>query len=336
MIQHLLKLKESIPLIAMRIIFRADASRKIGSGHVMRSSMLAEEAVFRGHECIFIGQIDDLSWVEKYILQLGYSDVFHNENQYLPNKSTDTLILDSYSIDPSSSFISRENWKQVLSISDLLTPPYYSDIELRPGFFEVNRIGSRTRVLTGPEYVLVRRGTQKSKRIERPGLPLKVLVTGGGSDPFGFVEEICKVLPTLNLSLEVHVFSARVFAAKNLCEFVNHPLGRSLDVIASDVDVVLTTASTSSLEFIAREIPCGIVCAVDNQRELYDQLGQMSYAMPIGTLHSDGVWSFDREGLMKLLSGIEQRNEIRFAISGLVDLKGPSRVLNELEKKISQ
>ena len=47
----------------MRFIFRADASRENGSGHVMRSSVLAEEAISRGYECIFIGEISDLDWV---------------------------------------------------------------------------------------------------------------------------------------------------------------------------------------------------------------------------------------------------------------------------------
>lgn len=55
----------------MRIIFRADASREIGSGHVMRSSVLAEEAVSRGFERIFIGSISGLDWVADRISTLG-------------------------------------------------------------------------------------------------------------------------------------------------------------------------------------------------------------------------------------------------------------------------
>jgi spore coat polysaccharide biosynthesis predicted glycosyltransferase SpsG len=294
--------------------------------------MLAEEAVSRGHECIFIGQIDDLSWVESYVSQLGYTRIFRSEDQYVPNKKTDTLVLDSYSINPSSRFVSRDMWKQIVCISDLLTPSYNSDIELRPGFFSGYEGEAGKWVLTGPEHVLVRKGTKKSIRIERSGLPLKVLIVGGGSDPFGFVEAICRLLPDLNLALEIHVFGDRVFTDSKFCVFITHPSGVSLDLVAEGVDVVLSTASTLSLEFIARELPCGIVCAVNNQKELYEQLAELSYAIPIGGLDSNGAWHFNLENLMRLLSILEVRDGIRTAISGLVDLKGPSRVLDKIER----
>jgi spore coat polysaccharide biosynthesis predicted glycosyltransferase SpsG len=297
----------------------------------MRSSILAEEAISRGHECVFIGRIDDLSWVESYVSQLGYTRIFCSEDQYVPNNKTDTLILDSYSIDPSSRFVSKDIWKQIVCIHDSLTPSYNSDIELMPGFSRGYDGEAGRRILTGPEYVLVRKGTKKSKRLERSGLPLKVLIVGGGSDPFGFVEAICKLLPDLNLSLEIHVFGNKVFADSKFCLFVTHPFGASLDLVAEDVDVVLSTASTSSLEFIARELPCGIVCAVNNQKELYDQLGDLSYALPLGCLDSDGAWDFNLKNLTELLSILNLRDQIRSAISGLVDLKGPSRVLDEIE-----
>jgi spore coat polysaccharide biosynthesis predicted glycosyltransferase SpsG len=158
-----------------------------------------------------------------------------------------------------------------------------------------------------------------------------VLITGGGSDPFKFVETICQVLPNFNLSLEIHVFGNTNFPRAGNCEFVTHPLGASLDLVANDVDVVLTTASSSSFEFIARELPCGVVCAVDNQKELYDQLGNLGYALQLGFLDWNNTWNFDQVYLRELLSSLAVRQKIQTAISSLVDLRGPSRVLNELE-----
>jgi len=65
MVDYLRFTLHSILLFPVRFIFRADASREIGSGHVMRSLALAEEAISRGFDCIFVGKISDLDWVSE-------------------------------------------------------------------------------------------------------------------------------------------------------------------------------------------------------------------------------------------------------------------------------
>ena len=107
-------------------------------------------------------------------------------------------------------------------------------------------------------------------------------------------------------------------------------MGSELDVVAGHVDAVLTTASTSSLECIAREIPTGVVCAVDNQQGYYEQLGRLGYASQIGVRSLDGVWDFDVDPIMELLGSQKKRDSLREATHGLIDLKGASRVIDFL------
>ena len=274
----------------MRFIFRADASREIGSGHVMRSSVLAEEAISRGYECIFVGRISELDWVAERISKLGFSQVLSVESAFRANIETDVLILDSYSIPVTNAFIAKENWKLVVSICDEITPKYLADTELRPGLQKINGVHDGPVVLSGAEYVLIRKGIAKSSRnINHGGVP-KVLVVGGGSDPFRYVKAVTEVIGSLGLKLEVHVFTQDSIPTGSEVNFFIHPIGSELDLIAGDFDVVLTTASTSSLEFIAREIPTGVVFAVDNQEDYYEQLGRLGYALQIGTRNPSGVW----------------------------------------------
>ena len=314
----------------MRIIFRADASREIGSGHVMRSSVLAEEAICRGFECIFVGRISDLDWVSERIANLGFSQVLSDEYSFQANCGSDVLVLDSYSIPVSSLFIAKENWRLVLSICDAITPKYESDIELHPGLTVADTNHGAPIILSGPDYVLIRNSIKKSiKEVACRELP-KVLILGGGSDPFGFVQAISGVLGTMNLNLHVDVFTNGLIPEDSKVKFVKHPIGSNLDFIAGDADVVFTTASTSSLEFIAREIPTGVVCSVENQEDYYNQLGKLGYASQIGFRDTSGKWIFNLDTIKELLESKEKQNLLKKATHSLIDLRGAARVIDKL------
>lgn len=314
----------------MRIIFRADASREIGSGHVMRSSVLAEEAIYRGFECIFVGRVSDLDWVSERIANLGFSQVISDEYSFQANRGSDVLVLDSYSIPVSSLFIAKENWRLVLSICDAMTPKYESDIELHPGLTVLDSNHGAPITLSGPDHVLIRSSIKKPiKQVARREVS-KVLILGGGSDPFGFVQAISHVLSSMNMNLQVHVFTNDLIPEDSKVKFVKHPIGLNLDFIAGDVDVVFTTASTSSLEFIAREIPTGVACSVENQEDYYNQLGKLGYASQIGFRNTSGKWIFNVGTIREMLKSKEKQHLLKKATNSLIDLRGAVRVMDKL------
>jgi spore coat polysaccharide biosynthesis predicted glycosyltransferase SpsG len=314
----------------MRFVFRADASREIGAGHVMRSSVLAEEAISRGIECISIGEISDLDWVAKRILNLGFARVLTSDESFIADGNSDILILDSYTIPVSDPFVASTNWKFVMCIRDQISPNYESDIELRPGFGVVHSEQRGPRILSGADHILIRKGIEKTKRNKPPGEVMKVLVVGGGSDSFGFVTAMAEVINSVDLNLEVHAFTNGAVPKSSKVQFVKHQIGSEFDSIANAVDVVFTTASTSSLEFIAREIPTGVVCTVDNQVDYYEQLGQLGYASQLGIRNSRGNWEFNLTTIKELLESQEKRDSLKEATYALIDLKGAARVIDTL------
>lgn len=315
----------------MRFIFRADASKEIGSGHVMRSSVLAEEAISRGHEAIFVGVISGLDWVSSRINSLGFSSIVREEKEIVANPSTDILILDSYEISKNSPFLSPGNWKYVLTVSDAFTPEYNTNAALRPGLELLENTTSGPIILSGPDFILTRVGITKSQRIESEVGSLRVMVVGGGSDPSDFVREITTAISDLELDVELHCFTNNALALSQNLHIFRHPIGPELDFWANEVDLVLTTASTTCLEFIAREIPIGVVCAFDNQRDYYDQFGRLGFVSQLGILEPAGQWRFNLDELIDLLSSTEKRSNLRKASKGLIDLKGASRVIDFLE-----
>jgi len=314
----------------MRIIFRADASRVMGAGHVMRISVIAQEALSRGIACVFVGTISDLDWVQDYVKGIGFEQIIENFDSFEIHVKNDVLIVDSYTLDPKLEIIQRDHWAAVVSINDEMTPEFDADLRLIPGL-RVPAIENEKSTLSGTDYILIRKSITKKVTTSDSSRVLKILIVGGGSDPFQFAPAVLAVLDEFQVNLEVHYFSDETVRSQTGKKFVRHSPGPELDQIANDFDLVLTTASTSSLEFIARELPTGVACAVDNQRDYYAQLGSEKYAYQFGERMDDGSWMLDSDALNKFLSDKGLRESLQKRIKGLIDLKGAARVVTAIE-----
>ncbi len=314
----------------MRIVFHADASPDMGSGHVMRTSVLAEEAINRGIPSVFVGNIQDLGWVSQRIQTLGFDSILKDFDNLRLDPSQDLLILDSYTLDVDFQAIQKEKWLGVISISDEVTPPFRAHLKIIPSLVEKNPESDGVKILSGAKYILTRRAIKKKSREVSASIGNRLLVVGGGSDPFGFCKKMANLLDLITCPLEVHFFSGEEFESTGIHNFIVHAFGNELDDIANECDFILTTASTSSLEFIAREIPTAVVCVIDNQREYYNQLGVLGLAVQIGLRNEDQSWEIDLNALNKFLRDNEIRTQLCERMSDFIDLNGASRVLDQI------
>ena len=314
----------------MRFVFRADASMTIGSGHVMRSSAIAEEAIVRGIPSLFVGKISELGWVRERIRGLGFIQVLENTSEFVPDKNKDILIIDSYEIPTDDEFVQLRNWSKVVSIFDELTPGYSCDLRIHPGLTNAWPEPFSGRTLSGPKFVPLRKSI-KNSRVHTPEGTLKVLVVGGGSDTYGFVPAVVKVLTKLTQDFHATIFT-NSFSGTDLDErFSVSEVGLNLDLVANAVDLVFTTASTTSLEFLARGSAVAIGCAVDNQELYYKELSGGSYAAPIGEFSND-EWHLDAKLIHELISSKTLRATLKDNSSNLIDLNGAQRIVDEILK----
>lgn len=320
----------------MRIVFRADASYEIGSGHVMRSSVLAQEAISRGYECIFLGSVQDLSWVSDRLSILGFKAIINNPDSFIPDRLSDVLVIDSYTIPTSSNILKSDSWRKIVSISDDLTPNYSVDMKIVPSFESITDFAKGQKVLSGPDHLLIRSEIYKTSSDHIESDPLKILVVGGGSDPFGFCPEISRILDTFSLPLEVHYFSHSEFESSSGKTYISHEIGSQLDSLANEFDLAVTTASTLSLEFIAREIPIAVAAVVDNQIKYYEELGARNLAQQIGYRTKLGEWQLNHSNLNKVIESDTLRKSLKLNMNGLVDLKGAFRVIDQIEKLVKE
>ncbi len=297
----------------------------------MRCSAIAEEVIARGLEAIFVGRIENLDWVRKRIHNLGFSSVFENEDEFLPDPHSDVLVLDSYLIGVDEPFISRRKWKRIVVIADNVTPKFECDLIIHPGLDNEWLKSAAVPVVYGPEYLLIRKSIQKITDSQNlPETGPRIVVVGGGSDPSKFCRTVAVVLKSIQEPFTAVLFTNDMFEVKLDKRFMVSPIGDALDEMIKTANLVLTTASTSSFEFIAREIPTGIACAAENQRLNFNTLVSRKLAYPIGIYSNKDGWAIDGPAIHRLIIDADLRKELKGGISALIDLQGPKRTVDAI------
>ena len=159
------------------------------------------------------------------------------------------------------------------------------------------------------------------------------MIFGGGSDKFHLASAIANEL------IEIKLFEKAVFFTDLKQEissldsrFQIADFGAALDDVLEDADLVFTTASTSSLEIIAREIPLGVCRSVSNQGPYLKALSEKGLAVGVGSLNISGKWTLDSVLIRALFSDLNLRFLLRKNSSGFVDLLGSQRIVDEIQK----
>jgi spore coat polysaccharide biosynthesis predicted glycosyltransferase SpsG len=313
----------------MRLIVRADASPTIGAGHVMRLSSIIEESISRGIDTLFIGNIHEMPWVQERLENIDGLRIIESSVDFVPSEETDILLLDSYTLDVNDPLLVPNRWKSVVSIVDALTPPYKSNLQIHPGLSTT--WPAEMNVLCGPSFIPIRRNLRPAVK-EKNSRELRIVIVGGGTDLFGFGLSVAEALRNQNQDYEAIVF----LKPHNSLPFEDsrfeiREIGNSLDPIIDDADLILTTASTTCLEFIALGKAIGVLCGIENQLEYYQRITEIGLAAPLGRYEA-GRWSINSDLLLKLISDDTLRKSLQARTTGFIDGKGCQRILDEILK----
>ena len=312
----------------MRFVFRADASPQIGAGHVMRTSAIAEEAIEQGFECQFVGSILDIEWLRAHIDGLGFSKIVSPDNFEKQDGAT-ILVLDSYTLDVDDPFILNGSWQIIVSVVDEITPDYPCNLAIHPGL-DGTWYRGKSRLLSGAGFIPMRKSLSKRKR-ELSKHVSQILVFGGGTDTLHFSLNIAEVLSGLQGFNAACFYSMEKEVIQSLDKrFVVRSAGQNLNEDISEADLILTTASTSSLETIAHGLPLGIACAVPNQESYYRALGSLGLAVQIGSCNSLGIWDINASEIAKLIDNFDLRISMVSKGKDFIDSGGASRIIEEI------
>lgn len=226
----------------MKIVFRADASLQIGSGHVMRCLTLAEALRGRGAECRFICREHPGHLIEfirnkgytVYVLPCEPGNPVENEGPVhaawlgatqeqdadaclpvLQALQPDWLIVDHYALDIRWEEVLRQFYRRLMVIDDLADRSHRCDILLDQNFGRREEdyagwVSQDCRKLIGPHYTLLRpefaelRPYSLARRRSTQALR-HVLITMGGVDMIDASGLVLEALESCDLPLECQV-----------------------------------------------------------------------------------------------------------------------------------
>ena len=294
---------------------------------------MAEEAILRGIPCRLVGTLGGIDWVESHLAEIGLPWIENGDFFSSATNGMEILVIDSYSIPIEDEFLSDKRWQYRVAIADQATPNYFANLVIHPGLDASWFTGDATAILFGAKYLPIRRSIQKSSRNhDRLGLS-KVVVFGGGTDLLSFSTNVARILIKSQKFSHASFFCSEELG-NDICQMDNRfsaflP-GKKLAGELATADLVLTTASTSSLEILAMEIPMGIACLAENQLENLKVLDDLGVAHVLPLQIEGGTLKIDEESLLAFLADDRYRKQLQRCMRGVLDLQGSRRILDEI------
>jgi spore coat polysaccharide biosynthesis predicted glycosyltransferase SpsG len=191
-------------------------------------------------------------------------------------------------------------------------------------------------ILCGPQFIPFRKSISRSVKIDTTTDP-RLLIFGGGTDQFGLALQVARLIRQKYHYKEANfIYHERLEIESMDPRFKVFPFGPALDSIIRQSDVVITSASTSSFEVLARGIPTGIIRLVGNQDDNFKELCGAELVSSIGRRSDDGLWSFTLPELERLMLDGTFRQTLRERNLKVFDFEGASRILGKISQLYEQ
>jgi UDP-2,4-diacetamido-2,4,6-trideoxy-beta-L-altropyranose hydrolase len=343
----------------MLFLIRADASFRIGSGHIMRCLTLAQGIEKEGHKCIWFcrrrpgHRIELLKNRGLEVIELPFYDDSQAENPFfiggevseeicaiktvIKSHSSDfiTFISDHYGIGKDYETRLRPLVQRIFVIDDLQEASHDCDILLNQNYLKevkyAQLVPRHCQVLLGPKYALLRKEfwEARQKLAQAPG-PLsfsKVLVFFGGMDTQNHTLKAVQALMATH-----EPFSPEVVVGKE------HPsLNLLRDLLASIHDAHLHVETQQMAEVMLK---CGWYLGSGGTITWERMcLGLTGIVIPVAANQLAFTQALVRDGYQLMLNHIEELNKsllnklanqlefMRHKCMELVDGMGTKRVI---------
>jgi UDP-2,4-diacetamido-2,4,6-trideoxy-beta-L-altropyranose hydrolase len=348
------------PTVRLRVAIRADASLRIGAGHVMRCLALAQTLRSRGHDVVFVMREGDGDLREVVANSHAFRVLPLRATPAAPPGATDELadasqtldVLDELHVDwvVADHYALGARWEahiaatgpRVLAIDDYASRHHACTLLVDHNLVQPSVYAERTvpdtGLLLGPRYALLRpEFTQVGSEPTTPEVPQTIIVSFGGSDP---TRQTTKALHAIRNAHHApgHVIAiaghhhpdldqlrtmATEWPALEVHTFVDDPAS-----FLRRADLAIGAGGISALERIATGVPSIVLTTADNQDLPAAALsveGALLYLGPASTAATDGLTAaIDAMANRYLRAAMRRRGRT------LLDGQGPGRIVRAM------
>ncbi|HOQ17438.1 MAG TPA: UDP-2,4-diacetamido-2,4,6-trideoxy-beta-L-altropyranose hydrolase [Defluviitaleaceae bacterium] len=321
----------------MKILIRADGGKTIGMGHIMRTSVLAEELRRCAEVSYVCSEEEEFDFGVNFLRQNGYFVYRFSEENLLSKINDiayDCMIVDSYNVD-ANFFKSVKRAGSFLGyIDDLKKEEYPVDfiVNQNPYALDLNYTEENyIETFLGITYVLLRKEFQNPMKRYISPVCKDVLITVGGSDINRITEKIIQNILKEELDMTLHVVIGPAFPKGYLDTFSHPKVKLYYNPIMSDLmkkcDLAVSACGSTVYELAACGTPTIGIVVADNQMMAYEKLKQL------GIIKGSNV-----ENILDSIKEMTYEKRLEMSRKGqeLVDGLGAKRLASEIFNLINE
>ncbi len=279
------------------ILFRADSSSTIGTGHIMRDLVLAEE--FCNANIIFAtqdlpGNINHKIIEKTYKIEILNSNDFKELNILIKKNDIDMVVIDHYGINYDfEKKLKVSNPDLKIFVFDDTYEKHYCDILLNHNVYGgttkyKNLVPENCELRCGSKYTLLRDEFTTEKQTGRQNKndkeDLNIFIAMGGADHSNINTKILEVLqnfPSIHTHVVTTLANRHLEELKEYVEYLEHvTLHINTNQIAklmNEADFAIITPSVTINEIFYLDVPFIAIKTADNQNYMYHYLKENSY-----------------------------------------------------------
>ncbi len=347
-------------LADQRLLVRADADSKMGTGHVMRCLALSQAWQSHGGCVSFIKSTEDLDTrlkaegfsVHELNAASGGLEDAEETARLARTMNASWIVVDGYHFSPEYQKVLRRSGVPLLALDDLAdAQEHVADVLLNQNHYASLEMyltqSSHTRMLLGTRYVLLRREFLKFRDWQRstPRVACRILVTLGGADPDNVTLRVLETLalngwPPLEVIAVAGASNPNTGALQRACkqagpQFQLKTHVTEMPALMAWADLAICAGGTTCWELAFMGLPNAVITLADNQKRVGAVLEKDGVATNLGW-HSSVTEERLVQVLCPLIEDADRRRSMSENGRALVDGAGCDRTLHVMMEEFAR